>query len=135
LAFTHDQQYGEQYYSFVNGQNTTQGGTHLNAFKEAFVNTIRDHYKKSYDAKDIRASITAAISVKVEEPVFESQTKTKLGSQSIGPKGPTIRTFINNFLSENWVITLSKTQKLQMLFRKELSNLNVSEKKLQALKN
>lgn len=78
LAITHGNQYGEQYYSFVNGQNTTQGGTHLNAFKEALVKTIRDFYGKNYDPKDIRASIIAAVSVRVEEPVFESQTKTKL---------------------------------------------------------
>jgi topoisomerase-4 subunit B len=101
LAITHGNQYGEQYYSFVNGQNTTQGGTHLNAFKEAIVNCIRDTFpKKNYDVKDIRASIFAAISVKVEEPVFESQTKTKLGSTDIGPKGPTLRTFVNDFVRD-----------------------------------
>ena len=100
LALTHTSQYGEQYYSFVNGQNTTQGGTHLNAYKEAIVNTLRGFYNKNYDPKDIRASIFTAISVKVEEPVFESQTKTKLGSSDIGPKGPTIRTFINDFVKK-----------------------------------
>jgi len=101
IAISHGNQYGEQYYSFVNGQNTTQGGTHLNAFKEAIVNTVRSFYaKKSYDAKDIRASIIAAVSVKVEEPVFESQTKTRLGSSDIGPKGPTIRTFVNDFIKK-----------------------------------
>lgn len=101
IAMTHGNHYGEQYYSFVNGQNTTQGGTHLNAFREAIVNCIRSHFatpKKSFDAKDIRASIITAVSVKVEEPVFESQTKTKLGSIDIGPKGPTIRTFVNDFI-------------------------------------
>jgi len=100
LALTHTSQYGEQYYSFVNGQNTTQGGTHLNAYKEAIVTTLRNFYNKNYDPKDIRASIFTAISVKVEEPVFESQTKTKLGSSDIGPKGPTIRTFINDFIKK-----------------------------------
>jgi len=100
LALTHTSQYGEQYYSFVNGQNTTQGGTHLNAYKESIVNTIRNFYNKNYDPKDIRASIFTAISIKVEEPVFESQTKTKLGSSDIGPKGPTIRTFINDFIKK-----------------------------------
>ncbi len=100
IALTHGNHYGEQYYSFVNGQNTTQGGTHLNAYKEAIVNTLRGFYNKNYDPKDIRASIITAISIKVEEPVFESQTKTKLGSTDIGPKGPTIRTFINNFISK-----------------------------------
>ncbi|MEL6656406.1 MAG: DNA topoisomerase IV subunit B [Bacteroidota bacterium] len=100
VALSHGSQYGEVYYSFVNGQNTTQGGTHLNAFKEAVVDTIQRHFNKSYDRRDILGSIVAAVSVKVEEPVFESQTKTKLGSTDIGPKGPTVRTFIKNFLNE-----------------------------------
>jgi topoisomerase-4 subunit B len=99
IAITHGNQYGEEYYSFVNGQHTTQGGTHLVAFREAFVKTIRDFYKKDFDASDIRASVIAAISVKIEEPVFESQTKTKLGSKDIGPNGPSVRNFIMNFLS------------------------------------
>ncbi|MDG1702046.1 MAG: DNA topoisomerase IV subunit B [Opitutae bacterium] len=98
IAFTHDENYGEDYYSFVNGQHTTMGGTHLNAFKEALGKTIKDFFKKDFDAVDMRTSIVAAISIKVEDPVFESQTKTKLGSQEIGPAGPTIRTFVNNFL-------------------------------------
>lgn len=98
LAFTHGNQYGEDYYSFVNGQNTTQGGTHLIAFKEVIVKTIREFYKKDFDASDIRTGITAAISIKVEEPVFESQTKTKLGSKDIGPEGPSVRNFINDFI-------------------------------------
>jgi len=98
IALTHNNQYGEEYYSFVNGQFTTQGGTHLAAFKEAFAKTIRDFYKKDFDATDIRASVVGAISVRVQEPVFESQTKTKLGSQQIGPEGPSIRTFINDFV-------------------------------------
>lgn len=99
VAFTHGNQYGEEYYSFVNGQHTTQGGTHLIAFKEALVKTIRDFYKKDFDASDIRASIISAISVKIEEPVFESQTKTKLGSKDMGPEGPSVRNFIMNFLT------------------------------------
>ena len=86
VAFTHGFQYGEEYYSFVNGQNTTQGGSHLLAFREALVRTIRDFYKKDYDPADIRSSIIAAISIKVEEPIFESQTKTKLGSKDMGPE-------------------------------------------------
>lgn len=98
VAFSHGNHYGEQYYSFVNGQHTTQGGTHLNAFREALVETIRKHFSKNYDAKDIRASLVAAVSVRVEEPVFESQTKTKLGSDKIGPGGPTVRTFVKDFL-------------------------------------
>jgi topoisomerase-4 subunit B len=100
IAMTHSNQYGEEYYSFVNGQYTTQGGTHLAAFREAVVKTVREFYGKSFDATDIRASIVAAISVRVIEPVFESQTKTKLGSQSVGPEGPTMRTFVNDFVKK-----------------------------------
>jgi len=100
IAMTHGQQYGEDYYSFVNGQHTTQGGTHQAAFREAVVKTIREFYKKDFDASDVRASIISAIAIKVQEPVFESQTKTKLGSQSIGPEGPTVRTFINDFVKK-----------------------------------
>jgi len=99
-AITHGNQYGEDYYSFVNGQHTTQGGTHLQAFREAIVKTIRDFYKKDFEPSDIRASIVAAISIKVEEPVFESQTKTKLGSKDIGPEGPSVRNFIMNFITK-----------------------------------
>jgi topoisomerase-4 subunit B len=98
IAITHGNQYGETYYTFVNGQNTVQGGTHLNAFREALVRTIRDFYRKDFDPSDIRASIIAALSIKVEEPVFESQTKTKLGSKDMGPNGPSIRNFIGDFI-------------------------------------
>ncbi len=99
LALTHSKtQYSEEYHSFVNGQNTTQGGTHLAAFREAFVKTIRDFFGKSYDASDIRKSIISAIAIKVMEPVFESQTKTKLGSTDMGGGLPTVRTFINDFV-------------------------------------
>jgi len=98
IALTHCNQYGEEYYSFVNGQNTTHGGTHLAAFREAIVKTLRDFYNKNFDATDVRASIVGSIAVRVQEPVFESQTKTKLGSQSVGPDGPTMRTFVNDFV-------------------------------------
>ncbi len=99
IALTHSRtQYSEEYYSFVNGQNTTQGGTHLGAFREGVVRTLKEFYNKNFEASDIRKSIVAAIAVKVEEPVFESQTKTKLGSTDMGPKGPTVRTFINDFV-------------------------------------
>ena len=101
LAMTHGHQYGEEYYSFVNGQHTTQGGTHLAAFREAVVKAIRDFYKKDFDISDIRTSIIAAISIKVQEPVFESQTKTKLGSKDIGPDGPSVRNFIMDFVTSN----------------------------------
>jgi topoisomerase-4 subunit B len=100
IAMTHGGQYGEEYYSFVNGQHTTQGGTHQAAFREAVVKTIREFYKKEFDASDIRASIVSAIAIRVQEPVFESQTKTKLGSQNIAPDGPTVRTFINDFIKK-----------------------------------
>lgn len=100
VAFTHLDQYGEDYFSFVNGQHTTQGGTHQAAFREAVVKTIRDFVKKNFDAADVRSGIVAAISVKVQEPVFESQTKTKLGSLTVSPDGETIRTFVGNFLKE-----------------------------------
>lgn len=99
LAITHsDKSQTETYFSFVNGQNTTQGGTHLNAFREAYVKTIREFFNKNFEAADIRKSIIAAISINVEEPVFESQTKTKLGSNDIGPNGPSVRTFVVDFL-------------------------------------
>ena len=100
VSITHGNQYGEEYYSFVNGQYTTQGGTHLAAFREAIVKTIREFYGKNFDATDIRGSVISAISVRVMEPVFESQTKTKLGSLTIGPEGPTMRSFINDFLKK-----------------------------------
>jgi topoisomerase-4 subunit B len=98
VAITHTNSYGEEYHSFVNGQYTTQGGTHQAAFREAYVKTIREFFGKDYDAVDIRSSIAAAVSVKVMEPVFESQTKTKLGSTDVGPKGPSLRAFITDFL-------------------------------------
>lgn len=102
IAITYSKtQYSEEYYSFVNGQNTTQGGTHLNAFREALVKTIREFYGKNYEASDVRKSIIGAISIKVMEPVFESQTKTKLGSTDMGGDLPTVRTFINDFVKTN----------------------------------
>ncbi|MGE5382684.1 MAG: DNA topoisomerase IV subunit B [Omnitrophica WOR_2 bacterium] len=100
-AFTHSsRQYGEEYYSFVNGQHTTQGGTHQASFREALVKTIRDFYHKDFDPSDIRQSIVAAISIKIQEPVFESQTKTKLGSQSMEPEGQSIRNYISDILKK-----------------------------------
>ena len=100
VAFTHGRTYGEDYYSFVNGQHTTQGGTHQSAFRESVAKVIRDFYNKNYEPSDIRQSIVAAIAVKVVEPVFESQTKTKLGSQEIEPGGKSMRAFINDFLKD-----------------------------------
>ena len=121
VALTHNNQYGEEYYSFVNGQFTTQGGTHLLGFREGYVKTIRDFYKKDYDASDIRGSICAAISIRVQEPVFESQTKTKLGSSIMWEKGPAVKTFIadflgkelNNFLHKNPEVSDSIKRKIE----------------------
>ena len=108
VALTHGNQYGEEYYSFVNGQNTTQGGTHLAAFREGIVKGVRDFYKKDYDAADIRASIVAAIAVRVQEPVFESQTKTKLGSTNMAPDGASVRSFVGDFVAKELEIYLHK---------------------------
>lgn len=130
VAFTHDIQYGEDYYSFVNGQNTTQGGTHLVAFKEALVRTIRDFYKKDYDPADIRSSIIAAISIKVEEPIFESQTKTKLGSKDMGPEGPSVRTFINDFVKKHLDDYLHKNYETAGILLKKIQE---SEKERKAI--
>ena len=100
IAFTHARQYGEEYYSFVNGQHTTQGGTHLTAFKEAVSRTLKDFFGRNFEYSDIRNGIVAAIAVKVEEPVFESQTKTKLGSRDMGPDGPTVAKFVGDFIKK-----------------------------------
>lgn len=110
IALTHGNQYGEEYYSFVNGQNTTQGGTHLAAFREGIVRAVRDFYKKDFDAADIRASVIGAIAIRVQEPVFESQTKTKLGSINIAPEGPSIRNFVSDFAAKELEIYLHKNQ-------------------------
>lgn len=120
VALTHGNHYGEQYYSFVNGQNTTQGGTHLNAFKEAVVKTVRDFFNKNYDPKDVRASIIAAVSLRVEEPVFESQTKTRLGSQDMGPEGPTVRTFVIDFLKRELDNFLHKNPEVAKALQKRI---------------
>ena len=102
VAITHSKtQYSEEYHSFVNGQHTTQGGTHQAAFREAIVRTIREFFKKNFDASDVRKSIISAIAIKVMEPVFESQTKTKLGSTEMGGGLPTVRTYINDFVKTN----------------------------------
>jgi topoisomerase-4 subunit B len=130
IAFTHGIQYGEDYYSFVNGQNTTQGGTHLIVFREAIVKTIRDFYKKDYDAADIRSSIIAAISIKVEEPIFESQTKTKLGSKDMGPEGPSVRTFITDFIKKQLDDYLHKNPETAGILLKKIQD---SEKERKAI--
>lgn len=134
IAITHGNQYGEQYYSFVNGQNTTQGGTHLNAFKEALVKTIRDFYGKNYDPKDIRASIIAAVSVRVEEPVFESQTKTKLGSTDMGPKGPSVRAFFSDFLGRELDNFLHKNPEVAQAIQKRIIQSERERKEIAGVK-
>ena len=134
LAMSHGNQYGEQYYSFVNGQNTTQGGTHLNAFKEAVVKTVREFFNKNYDAKDIRASIVAALSVRVEEPVFESQTKTKLGSIEVGPKGPTVRTFVNDFVKRELDNFLHKNTEVAQAIEKRIKQSERERKEIAGIK-
>ncbi len=134
LAITHGNHYGEQYYSFVNGQNTTQGGTHLNALKEAFVKTIREFYGKNYDAKDIRASVIAALSVRIEEPVFESQTKTKLGSTDVGPDGPTVRTFINDFVKTKLDNFLHKNPEVALAIEKRVKQSERERKEIAGIK-
>ena len=121
VAMTHSQKgYGEQYFSFVNGQHTTQGGTHQSAFREAVVKTVREFYGKNFDAVDVRQSIVAAVSIKVIEPVFESQTKTKLGSNEIGPGMVTIRTFINDFIKTQLDNYLHKNPQTADLFLKKI---------------
>ncbi len=130
VAITHGNQYGEEIYSFVNGQHTTQGGTHLLAFREAYVKTVRDFFKKDFDAADIRSSIIAAVSIKVEEPIFESQTKTKLGSKNITPEGMSVRQFIGDFLSKVLDDFLHKNQEVAKLL---LAKIQESEKERKAI--
>lgn len=130
VAITHGQQYGENVYTFVNGQNTTQGGTHLQAFREAYVKTIREFYNKNFDPSDIRTSIIAALSIKVEEPVFESQTKTKLGSRDMGPNGPSVSKYINDFLKKELDDYLHKHPQTADILNKKIQE---SEKERKAI--
>jgi topoisomerase-4 subunit B len=134
MALTHGNQYGETYYTFVNGQNTVQGGTHLNAFREALVRTIRDFYRKDFDPSDIRASIIAALSIKVEEPVFESQTKTKLGSKDIGPNGPSIRNFIGDFIKTRLDNYLHKNPETADILLKKIIESEKERKAISSIK-
>lgn len=130
VVITHINQYGEEYYSFVNGQHTTQGGTHLTAFREAASRTIKEFYNKNFDYSDIRNGIVAAVSIKVEEPVFESQTKTKLGSRDVGPEGPSVAKFIGDFLKKELDNYLHKnTETADALLKKILE----SEKERKAI--
>ncbi len=135
VALTHSKsQYSEEYHSFVNGQNTSQGGTHLTAFREAIVKTIRDYYGKNYEAADIRKSIVAAISIKVMEPVFESQTKTKLGSTDMGGDFPTVRTYINDFLKTQLDNFLHKNQETAEKLNRKILQAERERKELSGIR-
>ena len=130
LALTHGSHYGEEYYTFVNGQHTSQGGTHLVAFREAFVKTIRDFYKKDFDTADIRASIVVAFSLKIEEPIFESQTKTKLGSKDMSPGGKSVRNFVMEFVKKYFDDYLHKNPETADILLRKIQD---SEKERKAI--
>ncbi len=135
IAITHHKsQYSEEYHSFVNGQNTTQGGTHQSAFREAIVKTLRDFYGKNYDASDIRKSIVAAISIKVMEPVFESQTKTKLGSTDMGGNLPTVRTYVNDFVKTQLDNFLHKNTEVAEKIQKKIVQAEKERKELSGIR-
>ena len=134
VAMTHsNQQYGEEYYSFVNGQHTTQGGTHQGAFREAVVKTIREFFKKDFEAVDVRTSIIAAVSIKVQEPIFESQTKTKLGSQEVGPKGPSVKAFVGDFLKSEFDNFLHKNPETAQAILQKITQNERERKDLQGI--
>jgi topoisomerase-4 subunit B len=134
LAITHNNDYGEDIYSFVNGQHTTQGGTHQQAFREAYVKTIRDFYKKDYDASDVRTGIVAAISVRVVEPVFESQTKTKLGSINVDIEGPSMKQFVGDFLLKELDNYLHKNPSVADALKKRIEQSERERKELAGIK-
>jgi topoisomerase-4 subunit B len=134
VAFTHGKTYGEDYYSFVNGQHTTQGGTHQSAFRESVAKVIRDFYNKNYEPSDIRQSIVAAIAVKVIEPVFESQTKTKLGSQEIEPGGKSMRAFVNDFLKESLDNYLHRNSDVAELIERKIKQSERERKELSGIR-
>lgn len=134
VAFTHTSAYGEDYYSFVNGQHTTQGGTHQAAFREAIVKTAREFYKKDFDPGDVRSSITAAISIRIQEPVFESQTKTKLGSQNTSPGGPSLRNWINDFIKTELDNYLHKNPSVADAWLKKIQQSERERKEIAGIK-
>jgi len=134
IAFSHTNHYNEEYYSFVNGQLTTQGGIHLSAFKEAFVRAVREFYKKDFDVVDIRASIICALSIRIEEPIFESQTKTKLGSVEISPNGKTIKTFTNEFLKSKLDNFLHKNSEIAEKLLNRILQSEKERKEMQGIK-
>lgn len=134
IALTHTNQYGEEYYSFVNGQWTTMGGTHLSAFREAIVKTCREFYGKNFDTTDIRSAIVAAIAVRVQEPVFESQTKTKLGSIYMEPNGATVRSFIHDFVKEKLDNFLHKNPETAQALLKRIQQSERERKEMAGIK-
>jgi len=134
IALSHGNQYGEEYYSFVNGQNTTQGGTHLAAFREGVVKGVRDFFKKDFDAADIRASIVGAIAVRVQEPVFESQTKTKLGSTNMAPEGATVRNYVGDFVARELEIFLHKNSAAAEAMQKRILQSERERKEIAGIK-
>ncbi|MBK9319842.1 MAG: type IIA DNA topoisomerase subunit B [Bacteroidetes bacterium] len=134
VAFTHTTSYGEDYYSFVNGQYTTQGGTHLAAFREAIVKTARDFYGKDFDPSDVRTSITAAVSIRIQEPVFESQTKTKLGSLNTFPGGPSLRNWINEFVTQQLDNFLHKHPETAEAWKKKILQSERERKEIAGIK-
>lgn len=135
VAFTHGAHYGEEYYTFVNGQHTTMGGTHLGAFREALVDTVRNFFKKDYDAADVRQSIDAAIVVRVMEPVFESQTKTKLGSNDIAPGGPSIKEFVGKFMQQSLDVYLHKNREMADALKRKIESNEHERKELAGIRN
>src|ERR671912_345705 len=134
VALTHGNQYGEEYYSFVNGQNTTQGGTHLAAFREGVVKGDRDFYKVDFDAADIRASIIAAVAVRIQEPVFESQTKTKLGSLAMAPDGVPVKTYVSDFVSKELEIFLNQNKETAEALKKRIQQSERERKEIAGIK-
>ena len=135
IAITHGSHYGEEYFSFVNGQHTTMGGTHLQAFREAFVDTLRNFYKRDLDAADVRQSVVAAVSVRVMEPVFESQTKTKLGSSVVAPGGATIKEFIGKFVQQTLDVYLHKNPETADALIKRIQESEHERKELAGIRN
>ena len=131
---THGNQYGEEYYSFVNGQNTTQGGTHLAAFREGVVKGVRDFYKKDFDAADIRACIIGAVAIRVQEPVFESQTKTKLGSITMAPDGAPIKSFVGDFVAKELEIYLNQHKETAEALKKRIQQSERERKEIAGIK-
>jgi len=135
VAFTHGAHYGEEYFSFVNGQHTTMGGTHLTAFREALVDTVRNFFKRDYDAADIRQSIDAAVAVRVMEPVFESQTKTKLGSANVGPDGPSLKEFVGKFMQQSLDVYLHKNKATAEALKNRIEDSERERKELAGIRN